>query len=108
MFVFRVENKAGEGPYARFRVNGMRLDIDWHHPIPEDDGLYDGWFYKENWGDARYGFRSEVTWFSDKDLETLRQHGFTLKKYWAEIYDVGDNQVVFDMVTAEFVSEHTL
>lgn len=96
--VFRIENEKGQGPYTNFnQVIGFGLNqtqlwiksnhLDYRHPpidvMPQDHIC---------------GFISMTQlqqWFSNTELETMKEYGFKVQTYETNQYITHTNQVTF-------------
>lgn len=107
MFVYRIENKEGEGPY--YRTDSSRWCFDPHTAETGRPGPYDDEGLSEYWTDMRlkisktyqFGFASLhqlCAWFTDAELKRLRSLGFEVVKYemdQIEALVIGSKQAMF-------------
>jgi len=97
MYVYRIENREGLGPYQGGVVTWRHYDED--HPGPQQDNIpYDVVFSQQ----YHYGFKSKaqlLNWFSKSDLKRFESSGFYVMRYSVpdthfNVYK-GGNQVAF-------------
>lgn len=109
MFIWRIENRDGKGPYMTDRVNGLGLTGEEHHPGPMGDVPE---FYRtRNYNLYFFGFKSLSdlrNWFHPTAISRLYKDGFKIVKYKVEKKYVlkGGKQVAFLKNKATMVTVH--
>lgn len=100
MWVYRVENEEGKGPYLSMpgKCDCWQTtdhNRSWRHPLPEDDirewmGSYTSLHL--------FGFKDKrqlYSWFSQEELNNLNKLGFVVKKMKAKEILYGGYQIAF-------------
>ena len=99
MFVWRVQNKKGQGPYTgNYKAWLKRSHCGATHPEPHHDGVSKDGCEALCSRDAICGFetkRQAFEWFAKAELERLAKRGYRLQKVEASKVWKGKRQVVF-------------
>lgn len=105
MWVYRIQNKDGHGPYTAFLDSNSPPWATKEHsaetgcPPPTRDGFKPSELKQFSWRfDIRFGFKDLKqlnNWFNKKELENLNKLGYNIYKIRASKVFKGKKQVVF-------------
>lgn|SRR5690606_5818811 len=112
MFIWRIENDEGIGPYHTGDATSLNLyDSSNVHPSPRED--ISEWKNMDYRSLVKYRFGFKCTddlsrWFNGRSLIKLYENGFRIVKYKVDrrYVMIGKRQVAFDITKAKRVLVH--